>query len=134
MMFKSRSSKKGLVTKPATFNSAAWRRISVVAEFESEASAHERSGASSWEEYAEELDDLMRHAGRMFKMFRRPMRRGRLTPSTLKKLRAVLDEALAKIEALVETEGKEPPTNRCLGTGDPGFSSSMSPPLPPPAR
>jgi len=67
---------------------------------------YERSGASNWEEYAEELGDLMRHAGRMFKTFRRAMRRGRLTPSTLKKLRAVLDEALAKIEALVEPEGK----------------------------
>ncbi len=67
---------------------------------------YERSGASSWEEYADELGDLMRHAGRMFKTFRRAMRRGRLTPSTLKKLRAVLGEALAKIEALVEPEGK----------------------------
>lgn len=67
---------------------------------------YERSGANSWEEYAEEMGDLMRHAGRMFKTFRRAMRRGRLTPSTLKKLRAVLGEALAKIEALVEPEGK----------------------------
>jgi DNA-binding PadR family transcriptional regulator len=67
---------------------------------------YERSGAGSWEEYAEELGDLMRHAARMFKTFRRAMHRGRLTPSTLKKLRAVLDEALAKIEALVEPEKK----------------------------
>ena len=69
---------------------------------------YERSGAGNWEDYAEELGDLMRHAGRMFKMFRRGMRRGRLTPTTLKKLRAVLDEAMSKIEALIEPEGKEP--------------------------
>ena len=69
---------------------------------------YERSGVGNWEDYAEELGDLMRHAGRMFKMFRRGMRRGRLTPSTLKKLRAVLDEAMSKIEALIEPEGKDP--------------------------
>src|SRR5262249_27651664 len=67
---------------------------------------YERSGANSWEEYADEVGDLMRNAARMFKTFRRAMRRGRLTPSTLKKLRAVLAEAMAKIEALVEPEGK----------------------------
>jgi DNA-binding PadR family transcriptional regulator len=67
---------------------------------------YERSGANSWEEYAEELGDLMRQAGRMFKMFRRGMRRGRLTSATLKKLRAVLDEAMTKIQELIDPEGK----------------------------
>jgi DNA-binding PadR family transcriptional regulator len=65
---------------------------------------YERSGASSWEEYAEELGDLIKHATRLFKVFRHSARRGRLTPSTMKKVHAVLDEALAKIEALVETD------------------------------
>jgi DNA-binding PadR family transcriptional regulator len=64
---------------------------------------YERSGAASWEEYAEELGDLIKHATRLFKVFRHSARHGRLTPSTMKKVRAVLDEALAKIEALVET-------------------------------
>jgi len=67
---------------------------------------YERSGASSWEDSAEQLGDLMRQAGRIFKTFRRAMRRGRLTPSSLKKLRAILDDALAKIEAVVEPEEK----------------------------
>ena len=67
---------------------------------------YDRSGASSWEESAEQLGDLMRQARRIFKTFRRAMLRGRLTPSTQKKLRAILDEALAKIEAVVEPEEK----------------------------
>jgi DNA-binding PadR family transcriptional regulator len=65
---------------------------------------YDRSGAASWEEYAEELGDLIKHATRLFKVFRQSARRGRLTPSTMKKVRTVLDEALAKIEALVETD------------------------------
>jgi DNA-binding PadR family transcriptional regulator len=65
---------------------------------------YEKSGAASWEGYAEELADLIKHATRLFKVFRQSARRGRLTPSTMKKVRVVLDEALAKIEALVETE------------------------------
>jgi DNA-binding PadR family transcriptional regulator len=65
---------------------------------------YERSGAASWEEYAEELGDLIKHATRLFKLFRHSARRGRLTPSTMKKVHGVLDEALAKIEALVETD------------------------------
>jgi len=65
---------------------------------------YERSGATSWEEYAEELGDLIKHATRLFKVFRHSARRGRLTPSTMKKVHGVLDEALAKIEALVEPD------------------------------
>lgn len=65
---------------------------------------YERSGAARWEEYAEELGDLLKHATRLFKVFRRSARRGRLTPSTMKKVRVVLDEALAKIEALLDTD------------------------------
>jgi DNA-binding PadR family transcriptional regulator len=65
---------------------------------------YERSGAGSWEEYAEELRDLIKHATRLFKVFRRSSRQGRLTPAAMKKVRAVLDEALAKIEALVEND------------------------------
>jgi DNA-binding PadR family transcriptional regulator len=65
---------------------------------------YDRSGAGSWEQYAEELGDLIKHATRLFKVFRHSARRGRLTPAMMKKVRAVLDEALAKIEALVETD------------------------------
>jgi DNA-binding PadR family transcriptional regulator len=64
---------------------------------------YERSGgADNWEEYAEDLGDLLRRAGRLFKTFRRSARRGRLTPATMKKLRVILDEAVAKIETLLD--------------------------------
>jgi DNA-binding PadR family transcriptional regulator len=65
---------------------------------------YERSGAGSWEEYAEELGDLIKHATRLFRVFRRSARRGRLTPSAMKKIRATLDEALSKIESIVDDE------------------------------
>lgn len=66
---------------------------------------YDRSGAGSWADYAEDLGDLMKRAGQLFRSLRRGARRGRLTPSTMKKLRAVLDEALAKVEAIVSREG-----------------------------
>jgi len=50
------------------------------------------------------LRDLSRRMGRMFKAIGRSARRGRLTPSAIKKLHAVLDEAIAKIEAIVDPE------------------------------
>jgi len=65
---------------------------------------YERSGAGGWEEYAEELGDLIRHATRLFKVFRHSARHGRLSSSTMKKVRVVLDEAMAKIEELVDTD------------------------------
>ena len=37
----------------------------------------------------------------MFKAIGRSARRGRLSPATVKKLHAVIDEAVAKIEAIV---------------------------------
>jgi DNA-binding PadR family transcriptional regulator len=65
---------------------------------------YERSGAENWDQYAEELGELMHRAGRLIRAFRRSARRARLTPSTMKKLRAVLDEAVAKIEEILEGE------------------------------
>jgi DNA-binding PadR family transcriptional regulator len=66
---------------------------------------YDRSGAGSWADYAEDLGDLMKRAGQLFRSLRRGARRGRLTPSTMKKLKAVLDEALAKVEAIVSPDG-----------------------------
>jgi DNA-binding PadR family transcriptional regulator len=65
---------------------------------------YERSGERSWEDFGDELHDLTRRVAKMFKAIGRSARRGRLTPPTMKKLRLVLDEALAKIEALVEPD------------------------------
>jgi DNA-binding PadR family transcriptional regulator len=65
---------------------------------------YENAGEGSWEDVADELRDLTRRVGRMFKAIGRSARRGRLTPSAMKKLRVVLDEAIVKIEAIVDPE------------------------------
>jgi DNA-binding PadR family transcriptional regulator len=62
---------------------------------------YDDAGEGSWEQVAEELGDLSRRIGRMFKSIGRSARRGRLTPSAMKKLRVVLDEAVSKIEAIL---------------------------------
>ena len=65
---------------------------------------YEDAGEGSWEDVAEELTGLSRRIGRMFKAIGRSARRGRLTPSAMKKLKAVLDEAIGKIEAILGPE------------------------------
>jgi DNA-binding PadR family transcriptional regulator len=65
---------------------------------------YQDAGEDSWEDFADELRDLTHRVGKMFKSIGRSARRGRLTPSTMKKLRVVLDEALAKIEAIIDPE------------------------------
>jgi DNA-binding PadR family transcriptional regulator len=65
---------------------------------------YERSGAGSWAEHAEDLGELMKRAAQLFRLLRRAARRGQLTPTVLKKLRGVLDEALAKAESIVDRD------------------------------
>jgi len=65
---------------------------------------YENAGEGSWDDFADELRDLTRRVGRMFKAIGRSARRGRLTPSTMKKLRIVLDEAITRIEEIVGQE------------------------------
>ncbi len=62
---------------------------------------YQDAGETSWDDFADELRDLTRRIGKMFKSIGRSARRGRLTPSTMKRLRVVLDDAIAKIEAIV---------------------------------
>jgi len=63
---------------------------------------YERSGGTSWVESAEDLADLMQRAAQLFRVLRRAARRGRLSPSVMRKLRSVLDEVLAKVTSIVE--------------------------------
>ena len=65
------------------------------------------AGEGSWEDFADELRDLTHRVGMMFKSIGRSARRGRLTPSTMKKLRVVLDEAIVKIEAIIDPEDRD---------------------------
>ena len=65
---------------------------------------YERSSESSWDDYADELHDVTRRVGRMFKLIGKAARRGRLTPKTVRKLRDLLDQTLEQIEQLVSEE------------------------------
>jgi DNA-binding PadR family transcriptional regulator len=67
---------------------------------------YQDAGEGSWDDFADELRDLTRRIGKMFKSIGRSARRGRLTPSTMKRLRVVLDDAIAKIEAIVEPDDR----------------------------
>lgn len=63
---------------------------------------YETAEESSWEDFADDLRDLTARVAKMFKTIGRSARRGRLTPSTMKKLRAVLDETITRIEEIVD--------------------------------
>lgn len=60
---------------------------------------YDRFEDEPWEAYAEDFAELMQGVARLVKAFRRGSRRGRLTPATLREVKAALDEALDKIEA-----------------------------------
>ena len=68
---------------------------------------YEDAGEGSWEDFADELRDLTRRVGKMFKSIGRAARRGRLTPSMMKRLRVVLDESIEKIESIVDPLGRD---------------------------
>jgi DNA-binding PadR family transcriptional regulator len=55
-----------------------------------------------WEDHGDALRDVMDRVRRLLRAFRRTARRGRLTPARLTKVRQILDEAVAKLEALVD--------------------------------
>jgi DNA-binding PadR family transcriptional regulator len=54
-----------------------------------------------WEDRADELFELTHLMRRLARTFRRSARRGRLTPATLAKARQILEDATAKLEALL---------------------------------
>lgn len=55
-----------------------------------------------WDDHAGELRDVMDRVRRLLRAFRRTARRGQLTPSRMVRVRAILDEAVAKLEALLD--------------------------------
>jgi DNA-binding PadR family transcriptional regulator len=65
---------------------------------------YEHAGEGSWEDFADDLRDLTGKVGRMFKTIGRAARRGRLTPTMMRKLRGILDETLTRIEEIVDAE------------------------------
>ena len=55
-----------------------------------------------WEDHADALRDVMDRVRRLLRAFRRAARRGRLTPSRLARVRTILDDAVAKLEAMLD--------------------------------
>jgi DNA-binding PadR family transcriptional regulator len=58
-----------------------------------------------WESYAEDFAELMKRVGRLMSTFRKGAHRGRMSPATMRGIRLALDEALQKIDDLLN--GKE---------------------------
>jgi DNA-binding PadR family transcriptional regulator len=65
---------------------------------------YEGSSDSGWEHHSDDIAHVMRRVGRVMRLFKHGMRRGSVRPSTLRKMRTVLDDALAKLEGLLSTE------------------------------
>lgn len=57
-----------------------------------------------WEDRADELFELSHLMRRLMRTFRRSARRGRLTATTMGKARTILEDAIAKLEALLGGE------------------------------
>jgi DNA-binding PadR family transcriptional regulator len=57
-----------------------------------------------WDDHGESLRDVMDRVRLLLRAFRRAARRGRLTPSRMARVRAILDDAVAKLQALVDEE------------------------------
>jgi len=55
-----------------------------------------------WDGHPDALRDVMDRVRRLLRAFRRTAKRGQLTAARLARVRAILDEAVAKLEALVD--------------------------------
>jgi DNA-binding PadR family transcriptional regulator len=59
---------------------------------------------ASWENHAEDVAHVMKRVGRVIRLFKQAMHRGGLRPSTMRRARGILDEALARLEELLSPE------------------------------
>jgi DNA-binding PadR family transcriptional regulator len=57
-----------------------------------------------WDQHADEMADVMKRVGRIIRLFKHGVRRGAVRPSTMRKMKSVLDDALGKIEDLLALE------------------------------
>ena len=55
-----------------------------------------------WDDHADAAQDVAERVRRLARAFRRAARRGRLTRQNVAKIRAILDDAIAKLEELVD--------------------------------
>jgi DNA-binding PadR family transcriptional regulator len=57
-----------------------------------------------WEHHADDVANVMKRVGHVLRLFKHAMRRGQVRPPTLRKMHAILDEALHKLEELLSRE------------------------------
>ncbi|MET0388480.1 MAG: PadR family transcriptional regulator [Polyangiales bacterium] len=67
---------------------------------------YERFDDVAHERQLEDLGDLMRQVGRLFKTFKRAARRGHLTPKVQTQIREVLSDATQRIEAILAEQDR----------------------------
>lgn len=65
---------------------------------------YEGQADSGWETQAEEVLEVMKRVKRVAYLFKRSVHRGGMRPTTMRKARKVLDEALQKLEELMSQE------------------------------
>jgi DNA-binding PadR family transcriptional regulator len=65
---------------------------------------YEGYGDAHWERHADDVANVMKRVGRVLRLFKHAMRRGQVRPTTLRKMHAILDEALHKLEDLLSLE------------------------------
>ncbi|HEY4157394.1 MAG TPA: PadR family transcriptional regulator [Polyangiaceae bacterium] len=59
-----------------------------------------------WQSYAEDFASLMKQVGKLMRTFRRSAHHGRLSPATMRAIRLILDEALEKIDNILNGSGR----------------------------
>jgi DNA-binding PadR family transcriptional regulator len=65
---------------------------------------YEGNTDARWDDHAEDVASLMKRVGHMMRLFKHAMRRGTVRASTIRKMYAILDEALRKLEELLGDE------------------------------
>jgi DNA-binding PadR family transcriptional regulator len=65
---------------------------------------YEGHADASWDHHAEDVAHVMTRVSRVVRLFKRAMHRGGLRPSTMRRARGILDEALGKLEELLAPE------------------------------
>jgi DNA-binding PadR family transcriptional regulator len=65
---------------------------------------YEGQSDATWEHHAEDVAHVMKRVGRVVRLFKRAMHRGGLRPTTMRKARGILDEALERLEELLSPE------------------------------
>lgn len=65
---------------------------------------YERFAEQSWERHVEDFGELMRRAGRLFKVFKRAARRGHISARAQQQIRDLLEETTHRIEQILKDD------------------------------